>query len=197
MVELTREFWDNRYKNQETGWDIGYISTPLKEYFDQIQDKAIKILIPGCGNAYEAEYLFNNGFKNIYMVDFSSLALNNLFKRVPELDKTHLICDDFFNLNDTFDLIIEQTFFCAINPELREKYVEQMYSLLNKNGKLVGLLFNDELNNDKPPFGGNAAEYKKLFLPYFDIKIIEKCYNSIEPRKDRELFIEMVKRTLN
>ncbi|MCB0381140.1 MAG: methyltransferase domain-containing protein [Flavobacteriales bacterium] len=194
MVELTKDFWDNRYKNKEIGWDIGYPSTPIKEYIDQISDKSIKILIPGCGNAYEAEYLINKGFKNVYLVDLSPSALENFNKRLPNFKKSNLICGDFFDLNDTFDLIIEQTFFCAINPELRKKYAVQMHKLLNKNGKLVGLLFNDDLNNDKPPFGGNEKEYKGLFSPFFDIQIMKKAYNSITPREGRELFIKMVKK---
>lgn len=194
METLTSDYWNNRYIQKETGWDIGYISTPIKEYIDQLKDKSIKILIPGCGNAHEAEYLTQNGFTNVYLVDFSRTALDNFHKRVPNFNQNHLICNNFFNLNDKFDLILEQTFFCAINPNLRLKYAEQMADLLNENGKLVGLLFNEELNTDKPPFGGNKDEYIKYFTPYFDIEIMDKSYNSIDPRKDRELFIKMKKK---
>ena len=56
-MELTSEVWNDRYQNKDIGWDIGKISTPLKEYFDQLENKDLKIAIPGCGNAYEAEYL--------------------------------------------------------------------------------------------------------------------------------------------
>lgn len=191
-LSLTKEFWNNRYINNETGWDIGSISTPIKEYIDQLTDKNLKILIPGCGNAYEAEYLFDNGFTNVYLIDLSPIALENFHKRVPLFNKNHLICDDFFNLNAHFDLIIEQTFFCAINPNLRQRYVEQIFHLLTKNGKLVGLLFDEELNNDKPPFGGNKEGYLKIFSPFLNIEIMEPSYNSIAPRKGRELFIKMV-----
>lgn len=194
LPTLSREFWDNRYLNNETGWDIGSISTPIKEYIDQLTDKTIKILIPGCGNAYEAEYLFNKGFKNIYLVDLSPLALENFKNRVKNFPESHLICDDFFNLTEHFDLIIEQTFFCAINPNLRSSYAKQVAQLLNKNGKLVGLLFNEALNHDKPPFGGNKEEYMKYFSPFLNIEIMETSYNSIAPRKERELFIKMVKK---
>ena len=38
-----------------------------------------------------------------------------------------------------------------------------MHELLKNGGKLVGLLFDDVLNRDVPPFGGSAAEYKPLF----------------------------------
>lgn len=194
MVNLNADYWNNKYKKKDQGWDIGYISPPLKEYIDQLQNKNLKILIPGCGNAYEAEYLYNAGFKNVYVIDFSQIALDNLKKRIPSISNDHLICDDFFKHIGKYDLIIEQTFFCAITPNLRSKYAKHMFELLNKNGKLVGLLFNDKLNDDKPPFGGNKDEYLKYFSPYFDINIMDIAYNSISPRMDKELFINLSKK---
>ncbi len=191
ITNLDSKFWENRYLNNETGWDIGNISTPLKEYFDQLSNIDLKIIIPGCGNAYEAEYLFNLGFKNIFLVDYSQTALNQFSNRVPNFPKTQLICENFFNHDNHYDLMVEQTFFCAIDPSLRQNYVKHCSKILYPNGKLVGVLFNDTLNIDKPPFGGNISEYKKLFTPHFNIEKMEKAYNSIEPRKDRELFIKL------
>ena len=91
-------------------------------------------------------------------------------------------------LNKTFDLVIEQTFFCALNPELRSNYVSKMETLLNPNGKIAGLLFDFPLTEAGPPFGGSENEYLKLFSEKFNIKTLEKAYNSIKPRKDTELF---------
>lgn len=189
MLKLNKKVWNDRYLNKEIGWDIGQVSTPLKEYFDQLDDKNIKILIPGCGNAYEAEYLFHSGFKNIYLIDWAQKALNDFHKRNPEFPVNNLICDDFFNHQGTYDLIVEQTFFCAINPSLRKNYVAKMKQLIAVNGKLVGLLFNDKLYSERPPFGGKKSDYIKLFSNYFDNVFMEKAYNSIPPRKERELFI--------
>ena len=193
-MQLDEEFWDSRYKSKQTGWDIGYISTPLKEYFDQLTNKNLKILIPGGGNSYEAEYLHNNGFTNVYVVDLSKTALVNIQERIPSFPKNHLIHSNFFELNDRFDLIIEQTFFCALNPDLRTKHASKMSDLLVANGKLVGLLFNIPLFEDRPPFGGNKKEYSSYFEPYFELDIIETSYNSISERKNDELFIKFIKR---
>ena len=44
---MEKDFWDKRWEEANTGWDIGYPSTPLKEYIDQLSDKEIDILIPG------------------------------------------------------------------------------------------------------------------------------------------------------
>ena len=40
-------FWSLRYKEERTGWDIGYPSTPLKEYIDQLE-KVLRILKETC-----------------------------------------------------------------------------------------------------------------------------------------------------
>ena len=77
----TENYWTNRYKDESTGWDIGYPSIALKEYIDQLTDKSIRILIPGAGNAYEAEYLLELGFKNVFIMDISAIPLQNFANR--------------------------------------------------------------------------------------------------------------------
>lgn len=192
--DLSIDYWNNRYLNNDFSWDAGAITTPLKEYFDQIKDKQISILIPGAGNAYEAEYLVNNGFTNVYVCDFAQEPLKNLQIRCKAIKAQNLLQIDFFKIEAMqFDLIVEQTFFCAIDPLLRKKYFKKAASLLKQGGKLVGLLFNTELNTDKPPFGGDKEEYENYFEDYFKVKVYEDCYNSIKPRAGRELFINFEK----
>jgi SAM-dependent methyltransferase len=193
------DFWEEKYQNSTIGWDIGEVSTPLKNYIDQLTNKDLQILIPGGGNSYEAEYLHRLGFKNVYVVDLSETALENIKTRVASFPSSHLIQADFFELHDLhpnleFDLILEQTFFCAIQPQLRKDYAIQTHHLLKPNGKLVGLLFDDPLNTDKPPFGGNAGEYLTYFKPLYSLAILDSCYNSITARAGRELFIKLLKK---
>ncbi|MBT8244475.1 MAG: methyltransferase domain-containing protein [Winogradskyella sp.] len=185
---LNSNYWENRYQNKNTGWDIGKISTPLKTYIDQLNNKDIRILVPGTGNSYEAEYLWELGFKNTYVLDIAISPLQNLKTRIPDFPTEHCLHKDFFNLNISFDLILEQTFFCALNPELRRDYVHKMADILNPKGKLVGLLFNFELTENGPPFGGDKSSYVRLFKECFNINIIEKAYNSIKARRNKELF---------
>lgn len=185
---LLADYWSSYYKNNNTGWDIGYISTPLKEYIDQLEDKSIRILIPGAGNGYEAEYLYNEGFENVIVCDIASEALENLSKRCPKIPQDHLVLGDFFKLNDKFDLIIEQTFFCALHPSLRVSYVQKMKELLKPEGRLAGLLFDIDFPFNGPPFGGSQEEYLSLFGPEFNIKTMAPSHNSIPPRMGHELF---------
>ena len=188
----TEQYWTNRYNEAQTGWDIGYPSTPLKTYFDQLKDKTLKILIPGAGNAYEAEYLFHQGFKNVYVLDVSEIPLKAFKKRNPDFPEAQLIQADFFEHEATYDLIIEQTFFCSFPPleTTRNAYAEQMYNLLKPKGKLVGLWFDFPLTDDieKRPFGGDKNLYLSYFEKYFSVKTFEDCYNSIPERQGKELF---------
>ncbi len=193
-LKLDEAFWSEKYLSGYTGWDIGYVSTPLKEYIDQLSNKNLKILIPGGGNSYEAEYLFEKGFTNVSVIDISSIPLENLSKRVPSFPKKNLLHLDYFDLEETYDLILEQTFFCALNPEIRKMYVEKTHQLLNPKGKLVGVLFNIPLNVDKPPFGGSESEYRPLFEDKFLIVKMETAYNSIPQREGNELFIKMTRK---
>lgn len=192
-MKLDADYWEQRYREGNTGWDIGSPSTPLKEYIDQLEDTSKRILIPGAGNAYEAEYLHKKGFKNSYVIDFSRTALDNFKNRVPDFPDSHILQGDFFELQMTFDLILEQTFFCALDPELRPDYAKKMHELLEPKGKLAGLLFDFPLTSEGPPFGGSASEYQRYFQPLFQVKLLEKAYNSIPPREGKELFFTLLK----
>jgi len=191
-MKLDRHFWDNKYKNRETGWDVGYVSTPIKTYIDQLNSQNVKILVPGAGNGYEAAYLISKGFNNTHILDISSEAISRFKKRCPSMPDDRIHCTNFFDHEGDYDIIIEQTFFCALTPDLRPDYVQKMAELLRQNnGKLVGLLFDFPLTEEGPPFGGSLEAYKSLFSPYFDIRVMERCRNSIAPRDGHELFINL------
>lgn len=190
--QLNDTYWSNRYQNQQTGWDIGTASQPLKEYIQQYNNKNARILIPGCGNAHEAKFLIDEGFQSITLIDISKVLVEELQEQLAAYpQQVQIIHGDFFEHEGEYDLIIEQTFFCAIDPVLRKRYAEKMQELLAENGKLVGVLFNRNFEGG-PPFGGTKEEYISIFSPYFEIKTMGDCYNSIKPRANTELFINLL-----
>ena len=193
---FSSEFWSQRYEENQTGWDIGEISPPLKQYIDQLEDRELKILIPGAGNGYEAEYLFKQGFKNVYVADISKNPLKNLKNRLPNFPEEQLLQINFFEIEDSFDLILEQTFFCALPVGSRQDYAKKSAEILNEKGLLSGLLFKFPLTEQGPPFGGSKEEYLTYFSPYFKIEILETCDNSIKPRQGNELFFKFRKKSV-
>lgn len=188
MKALDQDFWNDKYINNQTGWDLGQVSPPIKAYIDQLKNKSTKILIPGAGNAYEADYLLKKGFKNITIIDIAPRLVEKLKGKWKNNSNVQILQSDFFNHKGKYDLIIEQTFFCAIDPSNRRNYVKKMNELLNQNGKLVGLLF-DRYFERGPPFGGSKDEYEKLFTERFELDEFETAQNSVEPRSGMELWI--------
>lgn len=192
-MKLDHNYWQNRYENLSTGWDLGAASPPITAYVDSLANKEISILIPGAGNAHEADYLWGNGFKNTTILDLAQAPLQSFKKAHPNFPKNQLVQSDFFEHVGNYDLIIEQTFFCALEPRFRESYPIKMKELLKPHGKLVGLLFEMDTNGQGPPFGGDRMEYQKLFEPHFKIKRLESCYNSVPQRSGKELFLTLEK----
>ncbi|MDP6921560.1 MAG: methyltransferase domain-containing protein [Lutibacter sp.] len=185
---LDNHYWKQRYLQKQTGWNIGYPSPPLTNYCQQLRDKNCKILIPGVGKGYEIDWLQKQGFGQVYGLDITDEPLEAILKRNPSFPKTQLIKTDFFHHKGHYDLILEQTFFCALPPDRRNDYVQTMASLLRKNGKLCGVFFDINTTGEEPPFGGSLQEYETLFRPYFTIRVLERCYNSIKARQGNELF---------
>ena len=175
------------------GWDAGSITTPIKDYVDQLESKDIAILIPGCGTGHEAVYLHDQGFTNVTVIDIVEEPIKNLRSRCKNWHDEAFIISNFFDHTGNYELIIEQTFFCALDPDLRQAYTDKMYALLKPNGKLVGVLFGVPIPGELPPYGGDKEEYLGYFEKLFRIKTLELCKNSIKPRSGSELFINLIK----
>jgi methyl halide transferase len=175
---LNQNYWDAQYQAKTTGWDLGVVSPPLKAYIESLEDKNIRVLIPGCGNTYEAEYLLEKGFTKVTVIDIAPTLVSFLRKK--------------FEHDAAYDLIFEQTFFCALPPTMRQRYVWKMHQLLAPKGILVGLLFNRTFEAG-PPFGGSKEEYQSLFNSSFDFKQFDVCQNSVAPRANSELFVALQK----
>lgn len=195
MEKLTADYWEDRWQHHQTGWDIGQPSPPLVRYMAQVTDKTTRILIPGAGRAHEALHLHAQGFEQVYVCDWAPSAFEHLQQAAPNFPEAHLLVGDFFQFDfeDFFDLQLEQTFFCAIDPALRDAYVAQSARMLRPGGRLAGVLFAREFASPGPPFGGTEAEYLRRFSAHFTIAQLAISPDSVAPRLGNEFFIELLK----
>jgi len=193
------QFWNKRYLDYNTAWDIGSPTPILTNYL--IKNKKIgKVCVLGCGNGHDAlEFAkYNN---DVYAVDFAEQALNNLNEASNKNRlMINLVNEDIFNLRNNydtfFDLVFEYTCFCAIDPERREEYFDVVHGILKKDGLLFAIFIplDKEINRDGPPFGVDLKQIEKIISNKFEI--IENKFSdlSIKPRKDREKLVILKKK---
>lgn len=188
MNKLDARYWQNKYQNNDTPWDIEGVSPALVYYFQQYTVPNQRILIPGAGRAHEAIWLHKAGYRDVTVCDLTEEAFGHLRAECPDFPASNMIVCDFFLLKGSYDVMIEQTFFCALDPVLRRDYVEKSAELLVEGGELAGLLFATPFTTEGPPFGGTRDEYLNLMSSRFDVLEMAITDKSIPPRLGNELF---------
>lgn len=186
------QYWDLRYLKGETGWNLNSLSPPLVHFIHSLPETAKNwhILFPGSGESPDPAFWYNNGFKNTFALDFSSEARKLFLDKNPTFPSQQFLCTDFFCLPpENWDLILEQTFFCALPPSLRKDYVEQMYRILKPGALLAGVWFNRHFEQNGPPYGSSVHENIDLFSLGFDIISAEPCSHSVKPRAGTEYWM--------
>lgn len=183
-------YWDNRYIEKSSPWDLGKPSAPIMDFMSRYPRKDARILMPGGGGGHEAAALFQMGYQHVYLLDWSQQVVDTFLRNYPFFPASQVICSDFFKHEGLYDLILEQTFYCAIPPTLRDDYVRHSASLLKPGGTLAGVMFSFPLVETGPPWGGDEAEYRQRFSPFFEVVKIEHSTISEPSRQGREVLVE-------
>jgi SAM-dependent methyltransferase len=171
------DFWEVRYKGQVMPWDAGRVPGDLVTFAQSLAPHA-RILIPGCGSAYEALYLAEQGFQ-VLAIDFSETAIEAAKKNLGGLAEIVKLADFFeFDADAPFDVVYERAFLCALPPRMWDRYPARVASLLKPGGRLAGYFFFDETVKG-PPFGTSPQELDKLLSPQFDKNMDAAVLDSI------------------
>jgi len=194
----TSKFWNQRYLDSNTKWDLGH-PTPILTHYLENNKISGKACVLGCGNGHDVIELSRYDI-DVYAVDFATEAIKNLRKKLTQIQRVELIEEDIFNLphlySNYFDFVYEYTCYCAIDPNRRAEYFNMAYKVLRVGGRLFGIfipLDKDIRNEEGPPFGVSIQEVMKLAHNKF--KVIENTFSdySIEPRVGREKLIILEK----
>ena len=193
------EFWNQRYIDKNTKWDLG-APTPILSHYLQTNHTEGKACVLGCGNGHDAIELSKYNL-DVYAVDFSIHAINNLKEKLNGDESINLLHRDIFSLSkdyvNTFDIVFEYTCYCAIDPDCRENYFDMVYKVLKKGGKLLGIfipLDKDMYNEEGPPFGVSVNEILALIKGKFNV--LENSFSSlsIDKRAGREKWMILEKK---
>ncbi|HTN43690.1 MAG TPA: methyltransferase domain-containing protein [Nitrospiria bacterium] len=197
--EVDAAFWAELYRNGDTGWDQGGASPGLVDFLknDSGSGRAVpfrygRALVPGCGHGHDARALASAGF-DVIGLDVVKKAVEEATRladleglknaRFEQADFLHLPA----RLRGPYDLIFENTFFCAIDPDHRDRYVEAAASLLKPDGILLGVFYAIRPETG-PPFGATRDELLDRFSHRFKL-VLDRVPRSIPRREGKELLM--------
>jgi len=178
------DFWESRYRDHTTPWDAGKVPDALRDYTKRIKSGS-RILIPGCGSAYEAGYLAENGF-DVLAIDFSPAAVELAKKNLFRFGDIVRLADFFeFDYGKPYEVIYERAFLCALPPRMWPQYAPRMAQLLRPGGELAGFFFFRETEKG-PPFGTTPEALHALLDPHFELVEDKAVTDSIPVFQDAE-----------
>ena len=195
--EYSRADWQDHYESNDLGWDLGQVAPPFVKLWEEEKLPVGKALVPGCGRGHEVIFLAENGFE-VTAIDFSKGAVTYLERALEERNLSgRVLHQDFFGLDNShdgvYDLVLEQTFFCAIAPRQRQDYVRNVTRILKPGGMLVGLFYNTDKEGG-PPYNTTREDIKVNFAKNFKIQELHKTTLSAEQRKDKEWLSILIKK---
>lgn len=162
----------------------------LPDNDDACPEEGIRILVPLCGKTVDLAYLaLKESVDVVVGVDGIRRALEELAKEQPSLEieaieanekyerfqgkSISLLRGDFFDLDETtaggkFDAVWDRASIIAIQPELREQYVETISKVLKPGGMILLSALERRTGSEEgrkagPPFSVSEAEVRRLY----------------------------------
>ncbi|CCQ92131.1 putative thiopurine S-methyltransferase [Nitrospina gracilis 3/211] len=185
----THADWQKHYDDNDMPWDLGEVAPPFVRLWEDGRVTKGRMIVPGCGQGHEVKFFAGNGM-DVTAVDVAPGAVERLRTHLKNARvDARVVHSDFFSLNGEhdahYDVFLEQTFFCAIHPDLRSSYVDVACRILKPGGLLIGLFY-ETGEKGGPPFNTTADDILHHFSERFSIRNLEKCEDSIEKRKGKE-----------
>ncbi len=189
---LTPAFWKKRYEAKTDEWDKGAPSPGLVDFLRAGNYGTGSVIVPGCGRGHDARALAKAGF-DVLGVDVAEIPVRDAtaLAEKARLKNIRFEQGSFFDAPrkyaGKFDWMFEHTFFCAIDPAWRDRYVVTAAKLLRKGGWLLGVFYNIQ-PDEGPPFGCTREELFERFSPKFTLWF-EKIPPSFPNREGKELLM--------
>lgn len=185
--------WDKCWEERVTPWDLGQV-TPIVSHLVQQQGLLPRgrVLVPGCGAGYDVLALASPN-RYVIGVDISEKAVKQaleLASSAPNAKYCEFVKADFFTWApvETFDLIFDYTFFCALEPSMRSAWGKRVAELLKHDGELITLMFPIGDHEGGPPYAVSIPRYEEVLHPLgFEAISIENNEIAVGRRKGREM----------
>lgn len=181
------DFWDERFEHRFMPWDQAGVPLAFQSFAARHGGAAV--LIPGCGSAYEALWLAEQG-NPVRAIDFSPAAVAAAQTQLGAQHAQLVEQADFFTYEPPFTpaWIYERAFLCALPLARRTDYARRMAELLPQGALLAGFYFIGATPKG-PPFGIERDELDALLTPYFELIEDEAVNDSIAVFAGRERWL--------
>lgn len=186
----TENYWSQIYRNEKPRWENDGPAEAFVDMLPRLKIPKTRVLVLGCGSGNDAALFAQQGHV-VTAVDISPEAIALGKKKYADLNINWVQSDVFAlgeNYNKQFDLVVEHTCFCAIDPKRRNDLVATWKRVLADKGHLLAVLFTME-NRASPPFGGTEWEYRERLKKSFHFLFWGRWNKSLENRQGKELLI--------
>lgn len=188
----TSEYWSQRYQDGKTGWDMKkhhpFLPT-MRSYLEPLKGKSV--LVIGAGPGHDAEFFSHHG-ADVTAYDFSSEAKNLFHAYYPDSHVNYQQMDLFDchkQTEKTFDIIIEHTLLCAIDPKRYPDYFKAIKELTHKDSIWAAIIWNNTGVEEGPPFSV-SQHIVKNHLKDIDFNIhVERDIEPMAPNRNHEWFV--------
>lgn len=161
------EFWDSRYRDACTPWDAGGVPEDFARWLE-VAPQPGRILIPGCGSAYEAAALAHRGWP-VEAIDYSPSAVARARTQLGPWGNLVREADFFaFDFAERYPVVYERAFLCALPPRLWADYAKRMAELIAPGGSLLGYFFVAPEGERGPPFPIAEERLQELLAGHFE-----------------------------
>jgi SAM-dependent methyltransferase len=172
------DFWNERFAAGFTPWDAGGVPPAFARWLATLGPGAgRRVLVPGCGSAYEVAALDAAGFA-VTAIDYAAgaVAQARAVLGAALADRVLRQADFFaFELDAAgetprFDFIYERAFVAALPPALWPKWAARCAALLVPGGVMAGLFVIEAAvpaPRRGPPFTTTRAELDALLAADF------------------------------
>lgn len=178
-------YWNESYTEvARPGWEMEEPNPALVSALPPLKLHPQRVLVLGAGSGNDAAHLAALGH-HVTAVDFSDEALERAKKKFGGKENLRFVKADVFKLpmefDASFDLIIEHTLFCAIDPQRRNELTKVWRRCLTDTGFILGLFFTIDRPNG-PPYGTTEWElrerFKKGFRPLYWMRLRQQSHPS-------------------
>jgi SAM-dependent methyltransferase len=214
---LTQTYWQARFENADTPWQLEDVSPVVTEALDLLVAQGVSLagltaLSPGCGTGLDALECARREL-DVVAVDWSHAAVVDLTSRCNALQgalrgTVKVVEGDLFSIRPiAVDLVVEHTFFCAIDPSSRVRYVKKLHEWLKPGGFVVGNFFVVEESEALrlpdlsltqegigPPFAATTSELLSLFQDGFECVALRPAQNPTPGRRTALEWIGLFRR---